>query len=321
MNKRLLEHFYQLGIVDQGQVRAAINHQQQTGGDIVDVFLQLQMMSERDASQGLASFYRYPLVDLNDQLPEDAALEVLDSNYARKNQILPLAIDRQGRKIQVAVFDPARSLDALDYIRRRSGWEPQPYVTERTALSQAINYYYFGELPGASGPSGSGATSLGEVSGAAVTPDSGASTLPPLVLTDEMTDFAQELRSGMMQLPPEPESRPVRRFGRGELTPPPQRLPGAFGGSGSGLQPIGFGDDARIGAPVEALDAQINDEAFEDLLQVVDSLQFKLNHLEERLDHERRLVQVMMDLLIDSGLATRDELLEKLREVGEEEEA
>jgi len=297
MNKRLLEHFYQLGLIDQAQAHSSVMRHQHSGGDLFEKFLELEILSEKDAARGFASFYRYPLIDLNEHSPDKDALKSIDGGFAVQHQLLPLNINLVTRKIIIAIFDPAKCFDALDFIQRRTGFEALPQVVERTALSQAIDYFYFGKVPVASADVGLKSGAVPRVppksrplkKAVGPTPNSG-----PLVFGG--AGFAKELRSGMISLPEEippvvPKSRSARRFGRraeaksGGFAPVPRaaelepvnvdllsipkrdtlpELPASTGGltvEGEGLTPLGsFGPSTSGGIESSSVQSVLSPE-------------------------------------------------------------
>ncbi len=271
MNKRLIEHLHKNGFVDQATLRSVLVRQKQTGGRLEELLLRLRVLSETDLVRAYSSFYRYPAVDLNGERPGESALGVVERDFALEHQLLPLSVDKDTRVIRVAIWDPARSLDALESIRRRTGVEPQPMVAQRTALLQAIDYYYFGKVPNRRDgqPSGSGIT--GDYS-IGITQD------VPRVDAGNSGLFAEA-----------PEGGRTRRFGRG----PDQ------GSSDAWTTPTGASrsGEGRALARAEAR----GDEALEK----------RVAQLEEALETERRKVNVLTRILIESGLTTREEIIDR----------
>lgn len=332
MNKRLIEHLRQNGFIDEIQLRSAMARQQQFGGDILDLLIRLKMLSERECARGIATFYHYPLVDLNQTTPQDEALGLLDGEYARKHNILPVYIDMESRMVDVAVFDPARSLDALDFVRRRAGLEPRPHITPPTALLQAINYFYFGELPDrvqAEPGSTSGTTRALRVDGAGVVRRGGFSAREP-------AQPRGALRSSRPAAAPVPSPVPSpvgRRFDRGDAfgaEPSSGAYLGAdpepgfqLGGHAqpferierSGMHKLGALGEPMTPTELPSLPEVPSREAVELApSQGVLELEQRVERLEEELGHSRRLVQMLLDTLVETGLANREELTKRMRE-------
>lgn len=308
MNKRLLEHLRQNGYIDEANLRTAIARQQQFGGDLLDLMLRLKMFSERDCARGLASFYRYPVVDLNQTTPDEEALALLDGDYAQAQGILPLRVDHDGQVVDVAVFDPARTLEALDFIRRRTSYEPRPYIAPPTALIQAIAYFYYGELPEAPSSDGSSSASMtalraGEGSGprrmssAAGASGGGFKAAPQRAA----------LRSTRLPTPSAPRRE---AFDDPWAEPEPRSL-------GGHVEPLGSAP--KIGAlvePVSVVSTGAVVPAHSELLEELDACNKRVERLEELLEHERRLVQVLVDVLGEVGVTSREELVKRLRSDG-----
>ncbi len=293
MNKRLLEHLRQSGYIDEANLRAAMARQQQFGGDLLELMLRMKLLSERECARGLASFYRYPVVDLNQTTPEDEALALIDGEYAQSHGLLPLHVDHDGQIVDVAVFDPARTLEGLDLLRRHTLYEPRPYISPPTALQQAIAYFYFGVLPdpaaeGASGSSPRMGRSAGEGSGPrrmSATSSGGAfATVAP----------RGALRSTRMV---SSEEAPLGIGGRVDPIASAPKI-------GALVEPVSVGGlPAVSGAP-----------ASPELMGALEACQQRIERLEAMLDHERRLVQVLVEVLGEVGVTSREELIKRLGE-------
>jgi len=323
MNKRLIEHLRQNGFIDEIQLRSAMARQQQFGGDILDLLIRLKMLSERECARGISTFYHYPLVDLNQTTPNEDALTLLDGEYARKHGILPLFIDMNERMVDVALFDPARTLDALDFVRRRAGLEPRPHITAPTALVQAINYFYYGELPdrlpGQPEPGSSSGSRALRADGSGVGRRGGFSAREPAPRAALRSNRAPAAGRGF--------NRGGEAFGAEPST-------GAFIGGeaepftlGGHAQPLDRSGMHKLGLLAEPVSAELPSlpavPAVREVLEVVApptqsvlELEQRIERMEEELQHSRRLVQMLLDTLVETGLANRDELIKRMREEG-----
>ena len=339
MNKRLIEHLRQQGYIDELQLRSALARQQQFGGDLIDLLVRLKILSEREISRGLASFYRYPMVDLNQSTPDDEALTLIDGDYARKHGILPLQVDHTARMVDVAVFDPARTLDALDFVRRRAGLEPRPHITPPTALTQAINYFYYGELPEHSGQHEAGSASSASRPIPAEARGRGFSGSPRAALRSNRRSRRFDRAHDAFGVGGDPSSGarvPAEEgLGLGAHSDPLGASVGKIGGVASPVgslpEPIGldgFGEARSYGDEVPSYGGPTSGSSMTALGSVgapavpmpaeVLALEQRLEQLEGELAHEKRLVQSLLDILVETGLASRENLVSRLRDEGDD---
>lgn len=144
MNRRLLDHLLKLGFVDEIQLRSAMARQRQFGGDILHVMVEQKMISEETIAQGLASFYRYPIVDFHSVKVEQDALDMLSGEFCRRHEVLSFAFDRETDDLMVALVDPAQVVTVVDAIRFKTGKKVRPFVAARSMLKAQIEHHYFG---------------------------------------------------------------------------------------------------------------------------------------------------------------------------------
>jgi hypothetical protein len=312
MNKRLLEHLLTKGFLDELQLRGAVARHKQTGVDILEILLRHRMLGEADLARALAGFYRYPLVDLNEETPQEKALDLVEGEFARKSWILPLTLSADRTKLRVAVSDPAGALEALEFIHRRSGAEPQPHVTERTALSQAINYYYFGEIPNRKQEVTESSSGLLPIPAREFTEESLKAAHDDFDLGPSVSPAPPAERSPVGTQPPfgGPTSGPKARGLEAPVIQSPSpgpRPPPQAGGQE---------DVRRFGRRRESFDAAPSDADSGGLAAVQEKLEgltARMKRLEDSVEHDRRLLQTLMEVLIESGLTSRQELLERVR--------
>ncbi|MFY9252212.1 MAG: hypothetical protein WAO83_02070 [Fuerstiella sp.] len=104
-----------------------------------DAVIQMSLVDPVLATQAHAVELRMPFVDLNDMLPEDAALDRLPRQVVKRHACLPLFEDR-GKMMVACVDEPTPELE--DEIRMRYGMPMRGVLAVPRTIQQAIAKYY-----------------------------------------------------------------------------------------------------------------------------------------------------------------------------------
>lgn len=144
----MLEHLVQAGLVSAAHVRDAESLADDGGDSVFDALLRAGAITEVDLARGVASFFRFPLVNLKRIRVAKSALKEISGEFCRRHQLLPFGVDSSSGELLVAVADPAQIV-ATDALRFRNNQHVKAYVAPRSQLREAIEYYYFG--PGSTG--------------------------------------------------------------------------------------------------------------------------------------------------------------------------
>ncbi len=127
------------GLIDESELRAALERQQRTGSRLGEILHYEMGLAEEDLAAALADQLRVPLVDLEGIMPSPEALDLIPEELQREGQCVPLAVDETA--LYVAIADP---LDDKTYeaIRRLTDLRLRTYMVTRSdldALLQSIH--------------------------------------------------------------------------------------------------------------------------------------------------------------------------------------
>jgi hypothetical protein len=99
----------------------------------------MKLADTTQATKALAAELRVPFVDLDEMLPEDAALDRLPRQVVKRHNCLPLFEDR-GKMMVACVDDPTPELE--DEIRLRYGMPIRTVLAAPRSIQQGIAKYY-----------------------------------------------------------------------------------------------------------------------------------------------------------------------------------
>lgn len=143
MRKRLGELLIEAKLIDEIQLRSALNYQQQWGGRLGQILIKLGMISEPRLLAFLVRQFRIPTVDFRRIVISPEILKIVPVHVAERLHVIPLFLEKEGGKenLYVAMTNPT-DLEALDELKFLAGRTIKPVVASDQGLSDAINYYY-----------------------------------------------------------------------------------------------------------------------------------------------------------------------------------
>jgi type IV pilus assembly protein PilB len=89
------EYLLEKGLITQEQLEDARRVQQSTGKELIQIFLDQTLVSERDAYEAKAFELGMPFVDLDRVQPEPSAINVVKEHIAKRYNVIPCQERRQ----------------------------------------------------------------------------------------------------------------------------------------------------------------------------------------------------------------------------------
>ena len=127
------------GKISAEQLQQALESQRDEGGRLGTHLVRLGFMSDPQLVEFLADRYGVPAVDLTDLEIDEAVIQLVPAEVARKYTVLPVA--KTGAKLTIAMADPT-NVFAMDDIKFMTGYTVEPVVASDTALREAIDEYH-----------------------------------------------------------------------------------------------------------------------------------------------------------------------------------
>ncbi len=139
--KRLGQLLLDRGDITQEQLDEALEEHRTNETRLGFHLVSLGHVDEEQLGEVLALQYDIPAVELSEIDVEEDLLDLVPSEFASKNLVLP--IERNGRTLTVAMATP-NDLSLIDDLRFRTGLEVKPRVASAYALRHAIEKQYLG---------------------------------------------------------------------------------------------------------------------------------------------------------------------------------
>ncbi len=139
ITKRLGEVLLERGVLTQPQLEKALAHQQQHGGLIGQIFIQLGFATEEEIALTLTAQYGFPYLPLDNYEIEAALAMTIPEATARQYCLIP--IDRIGNALTIAMSDPT-NVQAIEEIELLTKCVVQTFVSTSTDIVHAVDKLY-----------------------------------------------------------------------------------------------------------------------------------------------------------------------------------
>jgi hypothetical protein len=131
-------------VITEAQLREALREQSSWGGRLGQNLVDAGAIDEGALAHAVASQLGLHVVDLDRTPPIAEAVRLVPVQLAERHGLLAIALDRAERRILVACADPANN-EAMDAVRRATGFFPQPCVATASQIDRAVRRFYYGE--------------------------------------------------------------------------------------------------------------------------------------------------------------------------------
>lgn len=130
-----------MGVLDQTRAEQVKMAEVQYGTTQEDVIKKQNLVSNADLVKAKAILYNVPFVDLATTPSSPEAMSILSQEVSTKFNIFPLAVDKAGKTITLAMADPM-DLAAIEFVERKTGLRVKPTAVEEGLLSDIITTRY-----------------------------------------------------------------------------------------------------------------------------------------------------------------------------------
>lgn len=139
INKQLGELLIERGIINQRQLEKALAVQQEKGGLIGEVLVDLGFAKEEDIAQALTAQYGFPYLPLSNYDINPEIVNIVPGRVARQYLLVP--IDKIGNNLTLAMSNPL-NVQAIEDVELLSGCSVQTFVSTSSDVKRAIEKYY-----------------------------------------------------------------------------------------------------------------------------------------------------------------------------------
>ena len=127
------------GILTPDHIRRALDEQRKVGKRLGQVLIGLQMISEKQIAQSLASQLGLAYTDLGETRIDPALLLLIPEPLAKRHLAVPL--ETRNKKLVVAMDDPL-DYESINDLRFHAGMAIDPVIATRRAILEAIEQNY-----------------------------------------------------------------------------------------------------------------------------------------------------------------------------------
>jgi len=138
-NKHLGELLVERGIIDREQVAMAMAYQNENGGLIGEILVELRFATEEDITQALTCQYGFPYLPLSNYEIDQEVVNSVPEDICRKYCLIP--IDKIGKSLTVAMSNPLNT-SAIENIEMISGCSVQMFVSTSSDIKEAMSKFF-----------------------------------------------------------------------------------------------------------------------------------------------------------------------------------
>ena len=139
INKQLGELLIERGIINQRQLDKGIAVQQEKGGLIGEVLVELGFAKEEDIAQALTAQYGFPYLPLSNYDINPEIVNIIPGRVSRQYLLVP--IDKIGTNLTLAMSNPL-NVQAIEDVELLTGCSIQTFVSTSSDIKRAIEKYY-----------------------------------------------------------------------------------------------------------------------------------------------------------------------------------
>ncbi|MCM8791807.1 MAG: Flp pilus assembly complex ATPase component TadA [Candidatus Omnitrophica bacterium] len=139
LKERLIRLFIDNQILNEEQLRTALQVQKEKGGKLSDIIVELNFVKKSDLTLVLSQGLDLPLMDLKKYKIDPSLAVIIPERVARHYQIIP--ISKMGNILTVAMADPL-NIFALDHIESLTGYKINPVISDEKDILDVIKEVY-----------------------------------------------------------------------------------------------------------------------------------------------------------------------------------
>lgn len=139
ITKRIGELLLERHIITQKELEKALAHQNERGGLMGQILIQLGFATEEEIALSLTAQYGFPYLPLDNYEIDSALTALVPEAMAR--QYCLIAIDRIGNALTLAMSDPT-NVQAIEEVELLTKCVVQTFVSTPSDIGKAIDKYY-----------------------------------------------------------------------------------------------------------------------------------------------------------------------------------
>jgi type IV pilus assembly protein PilB len=272
--KKLGEMLVEAGALTESGLRMALVEQRRWGGTLGRILIDMKLLSEGELVSTLGQQLHLPTIDLDTIEIHPTVLDLIPGEVAEQHSIMPFA--QPMKFLDVAMAEPT-NLGVIDELRIRTQLNIRPYLAGPKMLERALAKHYrrgFGRMLNRRD--------------ADISLESHGDTVSP------------GLAEGVRARPDSAEIDAARRREGLRPSPRPTRPPGLD------VHTPATGTPVTTPSLPPSISARPSRDA------EIDALQDRISTLEALVERDEEVLRKLLALLVEKGVATREEILERI---------
>ncbi|PIQ89024.1 MAG: type II secretion system protein GspE [Candidatus Omnitrophica bacterium CG11_big_fil_rev_8_21_14_0_20_42_13] len=139
LKDRLSEILLKNNLINEEQLKTALQVQKEKGGKLRDILIGLKFINEKDLVSVLSQGLGFPCIELSQLEIEPEILETIPAQTARHYQIIPLS--KRKDFLTVVMADPL-DIFVIDDIRALTGYKIIPLIASSEDIAASLERYY-----------------------------------------------------------------------------------------------------------------------------------------------------------------------------------
>ncbi|MBV8658689.1 MAG: Flp pilus assembly complex ATPase component TadA [Burkholderiales bacterium] len=135
------------GVITQDQLHIGLTEQKKTGVALGKELVRLGFVSDATLREALSENLGQTSIDLASVIPTALAISLVPKDVAKRNLLLPIAVDEAEAKLTLAMANP-NNLVAIDQVRAllRNAYTIEPVLAVEADIIRCVDQYYGFEL-------------------------------------------------------------------------------------------------------------------------------------------------------------------------------
>ena len=139
ITKRIGEVLLQRGVIARKDLEKALAYQQDHGGLIGQILIQMGFTTEEEVALALTAQYGFPYLPLDNYEIDSGLTSIIPEAVARQYCLIP--IDRIGNALTLAMADPS-NVKAIEDVEVLTKCVVQAFVSTPSDIAKALDKYY-----------------------------------------------------------------------------------------------------------------------------------------------------------------------------------
>ena len=139
INKLLGTVLLERQVINKQQLDEALRIQQEKGGLIGEILVDLGYAKETDIAQALTAQYGFPFLPLENYEIDPKTIQLISVDLAKKYMVIP--VDKLNNNLSMAMVNPLDG-EAIEKVEQHTSLKVQAFVSTSSDIRKAIDKYY-----------------------------------------------------------------------------------------------------------------------------------------------------------------------------------